>query len=79
MAPATPATPARCEHRSQYGLGCARSLGHSGSHWLTANAEAARASLVRDGFFAAPATCTGCSLCDPREAAREEAAWAEMA
>lgn len=48
----TPATvPARCAHRSDLGLGCARSHGHAGAHWLTANAEAARADLVRIGFF----------------------------
>jgi hypothetical protein len=46
-----PAAPARCEHRSAHGLGCARSAGHSGSHWLTAQAEAARADLLRIGFF----------------------------
>jgi len=45
-------TTARCDHRSEYGLGCARSKGHTGSHWLTAKAEAARADLIRQGFFA---------------------------
>ena len=45
-------TTARCDHRSEYGLGCARSKGHTGSHWLTAKAEAARADLIRKGFFA---------------------------
>lgn len=43
--------PARCEHRSQFGLGCARSQGHEGAHWLTSKAEAARADLVRQGIF----------------------------
>jgi hypothetical protein len=46
-----PAVPARCEHRSDLGLGCARSAGHAGAHWLTANAEAARADLVRQGIL----------------------------
>ena len=35
------------------------------------------------GFFSAselaPANCTGCALCDPREAARDEAVWASWA
>ena len=54
MADSTKGTtvPARCDHRSELGLGCARSLGHAGAHWLTAKAEAARADLVRQGFFA---------------------------
>lgn len=43
--------PARCEHRSALGLGCARSTGHAGAHWLTAKAEAARADLVAQGWF----------------------------
>jgi len=43
--------PARCEHRSDLGLGCARTTGHAGAHWLTANAEAARADLVRQGIL----------------------------
>ena len=44
--------PARCEHRSDLGLGCARSQGHAGAHWLTAKAEAARADLIAKGWFA---------------------------
>jgi hypothetical protein len=85
MATTTTATPARCGHRSQYGLGCARSDGHDGSHWLTANAAEAREALVREGFFAptpaslAASDCAGCAACDPREAAREEAVWADWA
>jgi hypothetical protein len=43
--------PARCEHRSALGLGCARSTGHSGAHWLTAKAAEARADLVRIGIL----------------------------
>lgn len=46
-----PAVPARCEHRSDLGLGCARSAGHAGAHWLTGNPEAARADLVRQGIL----------------------------
>ena len=48
---AAPAAP-RCGARSDLGLGCARSAGHSGSHWLTARAEEARADLLRQGVFA---------------------------
>lgn len=79
MAHKAPATSPRCGHRSEYGLGCARSDGHTGSHWLTASPEAARADLARQGFFAPAPDCTGCALCDPAEAAREEAAWADWA
>jgi hypothetical protein len=49
--PTQPAAPARCEHRSDLGLGCARSSGHAGAHWLTASPEAARADLVRQGIL----------------------------
>lgn len=51
MATTTATTPARCEHRSAHGLGCARTLGHDGSHWLTGKPEAARADLIAAGFF----------------------------
>lgn len=43
-------SPARCDHRSEYGLGCARSAGHSGAHWLTGQADKARAELLRIGI-----------------------------
>jgi len=48
----TQAVPARCEHTSEMGLGCARSRGHAGAHWLTAKASAARADLWRQGIRA---------------------------
>ncbi len=70
------ATSPRCSHRSAYGLGCAGSAGHTGSHWLTAKPEAARADLAQQGFFS-PAPCAGCAACDPAEAARDEAVWAD--
>jgi hypothetical protein len=44
--------PERCAHRSDLGLGCARSQGHAGAHWLTATPEAARADLHRQGIRA---------------------------
>jgi hypothetical protein len=45
--------PAQCDHRTDRGLGCARSQGHAGAHWLTAKAEEARKDLLRQGFFRA--------------------------
>ena len=46
----TPVIPARCDHRSDLGLGCARSAGHAGAHWLTARAEEAREALLKIGI-----------------------------
>lgn len=46
--------PARCDHRSEYGLGCARSADHDGAHWLTSSPDEARADLVRQGWFVQP-------------------------
>lgn len=43
-------TAARCDHRSEYGLGCARTAGHDGAHWVTADPDAARADLTRQGL-----------------------------
>jgi hypothetical protein len=40
----------RCDHRSEYGLGCARNQGHEGAHWLTAHPDEARADLARQGI-----------------------------
>jgi hypothetical protein len=43
-------TPTRCDHLD-HGLGCARSSGHAGAHWMTGNPAAARADLLRQGWF----------------------------
>jgi hypothetical protein len=48
--PDTTTAPARCDHRSEHGLGCARQAGHAGAHWLTAVADKARAELLRIGI-----------------------------
>lgn len=50
MALSSGSTPARCDHRIDLGLGCARSAGHSGAHWLTGQPDKARAELVRIGI-----------------------------
>jgi hypothetical protein len=42
--------PSRCQH-SDRNLGCARTAGHEGAHWLTSQPAAAHADLRRNGFW----------------------------